>query len=209
VIDIATKKGCYNDKVSKAYKTRGIEKAVPFDITKEKSFKRRPKRLYLKQLGVKVFKIIKKHEQQTVNNNYSFASKQYVKGVNGWEMKKMKYKLIPFTIEIQYWYLRNYAGELADTTISETVWYNLIRLRDKIMKHKYEVGHNIIYWKKSFSMVWIAFLTDKRLEQLLPILYEFDHRDDFKCNNLKRVIPWYGNKAVFSLKDFKQFYGGN
>lgn len=172
-----------------------------------------PKFFNLKDYGIKVVKILEVGEKFTPPNKY--ANKININKVKQTYSTKQattpSYRYL--VVEFKHWTnSEEYEGRKATVLVSERLWHAIINttLRMKTIGVK-QPEYIIFYFKHTFIQ-WFCFVTDKKFQEILPVLNRFDKKDKEYIKELDNLCYWDGNNRLGAYlkpgnkEKFAEFY---
>ena len=163
--------------------------------------------VYLKSHGLKCIEILDiADDRDKITNDYKLADDTYRRYYSKTKGLTESYKLRRVKLRIHHWEGKEIQGLMGWSKLSEKVWWKILELSRKLKRLGYDQGKYILYWKRTPSIVWFAFLTDTRWTQLSPYIKECSSRKPEVKKRLKVCIAWDGWKAYTPHYKFDKFY---
>ena len=165
--------------------------------------------LHAKTIGkVYAMKVIDISNPILVKNDAKQMSKEFRKKCNKPKEIAFEYKVRKLYIKPMHWPGREYLDEyFANVIISETIWWRIVELTNILKKIGVDYEPKILlYWKRNFNLVWVAFITDKQYVWLKEFMDKFDHKNKDHAEILKQRIAWFGHCAPYRHKKFTRYY---
>ena len=175
----------------------------------QEKYKKKTLWLPLKLIGgMFVFEVIKEGGLNKVNNDYKFASDNYMRTAHHKKSNQESYLTRDLEVCVaSYPNKPHLENQLINVSMSDRLWERIVELTLMLDKFKYPRGKYLAYWKRNFNMVWFAFLDEKKWAEIKEVVVNMEKGNREQTNWLKEHVYWRGNQAPFRLDSFKDFYG--
>lgn len=171
----------------------------------DKKFQKEQKYMNLSALGIRVFSIVKVYEPDNIENNYTFATNDYVNNNKKQRGTGETYQQRMLDVRVMLQNKREY-NQLMKVRMSERVFRRILVIRDELNYYHGEIPPNVIYWKLHSTKVWIALISDDQFKLIKPWLLDRDYHEKLINQKLKDEIPWVGYGTRRNLMTFKRWY---